>query len=150
MENLASTLAKHPFFHGMEARHLEAIAACASPVNFPAGGYLFREAEEASRLFVINYGKVAVEIFRARRGPVTIHMVDDGQILGMLWFHKPYRWRADARAVELTRTIALDVHCLTQKCEENHDLGFELLKRYSHILTLQFRSIMLQLLDMHG
>jgi CRP-like cAMP-binding protein len=150
VEDLAATLAKHPFFQGMEAQHLETIAQCASPVNFPAGQYLFREEEEAGRLFVINYGKVAVEVFRARRGPITIHMVDAGQVLGLLWFHQPYHWRADGRAVELTRAIALDIRCLQQKCEEDHDLGYELLKRYAHDLTVHFRGITLKLLDMHG
>jgi hypothetical protein len=52
--------------------------------------------------------------------------------------------------VELTRAIALDIRCLQQKCEEDHDLGYELLKRYAHDLTVHFRGITLKLLDMHG
>lgn len=150
MEDLERLLAAHPFFQGLESRHLQLIVPCATRVTFNAGQFLCHENEEAMQFFVIHHGKVAVEIYRYRGGPVTIQTLGDGDVLGWLGFLKPYHWHLDARAVELTRVVSLDVLCLLEKCEQDRELGYELLKRYAHYLAVQFRVTKLQLLDMYG
>jgi CRP-like cAMP-binding protein len=150
METLESSLAAHPFFRGMEPRHLQIIAPAAAKVNFHAGQFLFREQDEASRFYLINHGQVAVEIFRARRGPITVLTLGEGEALGWLWFEKPYHWHSDARAVHLVRAIVLDVPSLMQKCEQDHELGYALMKRYAHMLAVHFRAATMQLGDMYG
>ena len=150
METLAPVLAAHPFLQGLDPRHLKIIGECASKVNFNAGEFLFREQDEAERFYLINHGQVAVEIFSARRGPINIQTLGEGEAVGWLWFEKPYHWHYDARAVQLTRVLALDVKCLQQKCEQDHELGYALMKRYAHLLAVQFRVTILQLVDMYG
>lgn len=150
METIEPILAAHPFFQGLEPRHLQAVVQCASRANFKAGEFLCRDNQEATQFFAIHHGRVAVEIFSARRGPVTIQTLGDGEVLGWLWFIKPYHWHLDARALELTRVISLDVRCLLSQCEQNHDLGYELMKRYAHSLAVSFRVSKLQLMDMYG
>jgi hypothetical protein len=51
--------------------------------------------------------------------------------------------------VELTRAITLDGNCLRQKSEEDHDLGYELLKRFSGIIVERLEAARLQLLDIY-
>lgn len=150
METLEPMLAAHPFLQGLDSRHLKIIAECASKVNFNAGEFLLREQEETGRFYLINAGQVAVEIFRARGGPVAIQTLGEGEALGWLWFEKPYHWHFDARAVHLTRALALDVKALMQRCEQDHELGYALMKRYTHMLAVQFRVIILQLVDFYG
>jgi hypothetical protein len=74
----------------------------------------------------------------------------EGEILGWSWLIPPYNWHFDARAVELTRAIALDGKCLRNKCEQDHDLGYELLKRFAHIMEQRLQATRLQLLDVYG
>jgi len=150
METIESLLAAHPFFQGLKERHLKILGECASRVSFDPGEFLCREDEVADRFYIIQHGRVAVEIFRSRKGPVTIQTIGPGEVLGWLWFVKPYHWHLDARAVELTRAISLEVKCLLSRCEQNHELGYELMKRYAHFLAVQFRVTKLQLLDMYG
>jgi CRP/FNR family cyclic AMP-dependent transcriptional regulator len=150
MGEIESILAAHPFFHGLDPGYLTFLAECASRESFHAGQFLCKEDEEASQFYIIHHGRVSVEIFSARRGPVTIQTLGEEDVLGWLWFIKPYHWHLDARAVELTRVISLDVKCLLQKCESNHDLGYELMKRYAHFLVVQFRVTKLQLMDVYG
>jgi CRP-like cAMP-binding protein len=80
----------------------------------------------------------------------TVHSVHDGEILGWSWLVPPYRWRCSAKARELTRVIALDGRCLRQKCEEDHDLGYELLKSFADILARRLDATRLQLLDVYA
>lgn len=150
METMEPILAAHPFFQGFSTRHLQDILACAGRENFNPGEYLCRDADEAAKFFVIHQGRVGVEIFKARGGPVTIQTLGAGEVLGWLGFKKPYHWNLDAKALQLTRVISLSVQCLGDRCDQDHDLGYELMKRYAHHLAVQFRVAKLQLADMYG
>jgi len=126
------------------------VGECASRVNFQAGQFLFREQEEAAQFYLINHGQVAVEVFRARRGPITLQTLGEGKALGWFWFDKPYHWHYDARALQLTRATALDVKALMYKCEQDYELGYALMKRYAQMLAVQFRVVAMQIADMYG
>ena len=72
---------------------------------------------------------------RPGRAPITFETLGDGEIVGVSWLIPPYRWTYDARAVELTRAIAMDAACLRGKCEADHDLGYEMMKRFLPVLV---------------
>jgi CRP/FNR family cyclic AMP-dependent transcriptional regulator len=150
METLEPILAEHPFLKGLEPRFIQLIVGCASNMRFNADEFLFREGQEASRFYIIRHGKVAIELGAAQRGTINIQTVGEGEILGWSWLIPPYFWHFDARAVELTRVIALDGKCLRAKCEEDHQLGYEFLKRFSHIIAQRLEATRLQLLDLYG
>jgi CRP-like cAMP-binding protein len=149
METLEPILAKHPFLKGLEPRHLKILVGCASNVRFNADQFLFHEGEEANEFYMIREGKVAVQIQGAERGPITVQTIGEGDVLGWSWLIPPYRWRFDAKALELTRAIALDGKCLRTKSEEDHDLGYELLKRFACIIVERLEAARLQLLDVY-
>ncbi len=150
MEPLDPLLAEHPFLTGLSPAHIRTVAGCAKNERFEAGQFLFREGEEADQFFVIRHGKVAVEIGAPPRGVVTVQTWTDGEILGWSWLLPPYRWRCSAKATELTRVIALDGKCLRQKCESDHDLGYELLRSFADILARRLDLTYLQLLDLYA
>ena len=149
METLEPILAKHPFLKGLEPRHLKILVGCASNVRFNADQFLFHEGEEANEFYMIREGKVAVQIQGAERGPITVQTIGEGDVLGWSWLIPPYRWRFDAKALELTRAIALDGKCLRTKSEDDHDLGYELLKRFAGIIVERLEAARLQLLDVY-
>ena len=149
METLEPILAKHPFLKGIEPEHLKILVGCASNVRFNAGQFLFHEGEDANEFYMIRQGKVAVKIQGAERGPITVQTIGEGEVLGWSWLIPPYRWRFDAQAMELTRAIALDGKCLRTKSEEDHDLGYQLLKRFAGIIVERLEATRLQLLDVY-
>jgi CRP/FNR family transcriptional regulator, cyclic AMP receptor protein len=150
MESLEPILRTHPFLEGLDSRFMELITGCASNVRFNAGEFLFHEDEEANQFYIIRQGRVAVESQAAGMEPIIIHTVEAGDILGWSWLVPPYYWHFDAKAVELTRAIALDGKCLRQKCENDHELGYELLKRFTNIITQRLEATRMQLLDFYG
>ncbi len=150
METMEPILAAHPFFKGLDPRYLQLVLACAERQTFTPGQFLCRDNEEARKFYVVHHGRVAVEIYRARRGAVTIQTVGEGEVLGWLWFDKPYHWHLDARALDLTRVISLDVQCLLRQCDQDHEFGYELMRRYAHHLAVQFRAAKVQLADFYG
>ncbi|MEP0822852.1 MAG: cyclic nucleotide-binding domain-containing protein [Ignavibacterium sp.] len=150
METLQPVLAAHPFFQNLEPEYLSLITGCASNVKFDAGTYLFREGEEAHHFYLIRQGKVGLEIFIPELGPVKVQTAGEGELVGWSWLVPPYEWHFDGQALELTRAIALDAKCLRSKCEEDHDLGYQLLKRFISILEQRLQATRLQLLDLYG
>jgi CRP-like cAMP-binding protein len=150
METLERILAEHPFFKGLEEPYLQLLVGCASNVRFNAGEVVFREGEQANQFYLIRQGKVAVEMFAPSRGPIILQTLGEGEVLGWSWLVAPYKWRFDGRAVELTRAIALDGECLRGKCEEDHNLGYELMKRVSLVMEKLVQATRLQLADVYG
>jgi len=149
MENLERIIAEHPFFSGMATEHLRLLAGCASNTRFDAGHFILREGEEANEFYLIRHGKVALEVYTPDRGAVTIQTLGPGEILGWSWLVPPYRWKFDARAVELTRALALDGKCLREKSESDCQLGYELLKRFSQVMVDHLQAARLQLLNVY-
>jgi CRP/FNR family transcriptional regulator, cyclic AMP receptor protein len=149
MENLERILTSHPFFSGMTLDHLQLLVGCASNVRFDPGQFILREGEEANEFYLIRHGKVALEVYTPERGPLTIQTLSEGDILGWSWLVPPYRWKLDARVVELTRAIALDGKCLREKSETDCRLGYELLKRFSQVMVDHLQATRLQLLKVY-
>ncbi len=151
MESLEQLLAEHPFLQGLSPKHLGRLAECAEARQFAAGQFLFREGEEVKEFFLVRYGQVAMEIFTARRGPITIQTRQEGDILGWIGVAPPLQWNFDARATVITRAIVLKTDSLLKVCEQDHELGYELLKRFIGRMANHFKSLKLQLLNiLHG
>ena len=150
METLERTLARHPFFEGLEPEYLRLLTGCASNARFEAGAYIFREGEEANQFYLLRQGRVALEIFAPQSPPIIIETLEEEDVLGWSWLVAPYYWRFNARAVELTRAICLDGKCLRTKCEADHNLGYHLLKRFVQIIDQRLQATRLQLLDVYA
>jgi CRP/FNR family transcriptional regulator, cyclic AMP receptor protein len=150
MQTLEPIMAEHPFFRDLGTDHLHLLVGCATNVCFEPGQTIFREGEEANRFFLVRRGKVAIEVFVPGRGAVVIQTVGRGEILGWSWLVEPYLWQFDARALEDTRAIALDGRCLRGKCDANPRLGYEILKRFAHVMAERLQATRLQLLDVYG
>lgn len=150
METLERIIAEHPFFAGLESYYTGLLVGCGANVRFQPGAYIFKEGEEANEFYLIRSGRVALEIFAPQRKPIAVETLEEGDILGWSWLLPPYIWKFHAHAVQDTRAIALDGKCLRTKCEQNHDLGYEVLKRFAQIMERRLEATRLQLLDVYA
>jgi len=150
MDGLERIVREHPFFAGLEEEFCAHICGCAKNVRFEADQYLFHEGEAADQLFLLRHGRVALEVTVPGRGPMTFQTLVAGEIVGVSWLIPPYRWTYDAKTLEATRAIAMDATCLRRKCEEDHDLGYEMMKRFVPVLIERLHGTRLQMLDVYG
>jgi CRP-like cAMP-binding protein len=126
------------------------VCGCAKNARFTAGQYLFHEGEPADWFYLIRHGRVAFQLTAPGRGTVTFQTVTEGELAGVSWLIPPYRWTYDAKAIEETRAIAINALCLRQKCEADHDLGYEMMKRFMPFLVQRLQATRLQILDVYG
>lgn len=150
IETLEQVLTEHPFLSGMDAKHVATLVGCASNRVFRSGEYLCREGENADAFYLIRSGQVALEIYVPQRGGLRIETLQEGDILGWSWLVAPYRWHFDVKAVDTVRALALDGRCLRGKCEQDHELAYQLLNRFASLIEHRLQSTRLQLLDVYG
>jgi len=149
-QTLEKVIAEHPYFADLESYYTSLLVSCASNVRFEAGKYLWREGQEANEFYLIRQGRVAIEMNPSHGKPIVVDTLGEGEILGWSWLLPPYIWKFNARATELTRALALDGKCLRSKCEANHNLGYELLKRFSLVMERRLDAARFQLLDVYA
>lgn len=150
MKEIAELLREQPFTQGLEDEVIDLMAGCATNVVYQANQYIFREGDPADHFFLIRHGTVALELFLPGRGAHSFLTLKSGEVLGSAWLIPPYRWTYDARAVELTRALAFECKCLRDKCEADHHVGYELMKRFLPPLLERLQMAQLQYVDMYG
>ncbi|MGA3266925.1 MAG: cyclic nucleotide-binding domain-containing protein [Verrucomicrobiota bacterium] len=146
---LECIIKQQPFFADFPNKHLKLIVSCARNVRFDEGHALFHEGDVADQFYLVREGAVAVSVITPK-GCVTVQTVGDGDILGWSWLFPPHRWHFDARVVRPTRALAFDGKCLRTKCDKDHDLGYELLRRFTRLVVERLEATRLQLLDIYG
>lgn len=149
-ESMAGLLAAQPLFAGLPGGAAELVAGCGRNVAFDPDRLLLAEGDDATTLYLIRRGLVAVEVHGPDRGGLVVDTVGPGQVVGWSWLVPPYRWTFDARAVEPVGAIAIDGACLRGKADDDPAFGYALLQRISTLLLDRLQSTRLQLLDLYG
>jgi CRP-like cAMP-binding protein len=148
--SIGDQLAEHPFLRQLDSRYLQLLAAAAEPVKFAPGSYLLRERHPATAFYLIQEGKVALEVNGAERGQIVIETIGAGECLGWSWLFPPYMWHFSARAMEAVVAVALDSREVRDQCEADHSLGYEMMKRVAGVLMLRLQATRFALLDVYG
>jgi CRP/FNR family transcriptional regulator, cyclic AMP receptor protein len=150
VRSVGDLLAVHPFFTGIDAGAVRQLGACSHNVSFRAGDVLFREGEDADRLFVLRRGRVALDVHVPGRGLQVISTVDAGDVVGWSWLVPPYRWFFDARAVTHVSAISVDATCLRARCDADPALGYALMRRVAQVMYQRLQASRLRVLDLYG
>lgn len=149
MRSVGDLLATHPFFAELTPDLVRQLEGCSLNVHVRAGDHLFREGEDADRLFVLRRGRVALDVLVTGRSPRVIATLDEGDVVGWSWFVPPYRWFFDARAVTDVSAVSIDATCLRDKCEADPALGYALMQRVAAVMYRRLQAARLQLLDLY-
>ena len=150
IRTVAMLLRDHPFFQDLKPEYIDSLAGCASNIRFPARKVIFSMGDPADRFYILQSGKVAIDIESADRGVITIETLDAGKVLGWSWLFPPYQHYFGARAVEDTIAVAMDARCLRGKLEQDPAMGYDMMKRFSAIMLRRMQRARVQLLDIYG
>lgn len=142
-------LSQHRYFKGMAKEQISYVAGCGSNRVLQPGEMLARTGDEATEFYAIREGDLAIEIFDAARGLITVQTVGEGGIVGWSWIIPPHRWQFHVRSRDVSKVIAFDGVCLRNKCESDHDMGYEFLKRFSTVAVDRLQATRLQLFEIY-
>ena len=145
-QGILGTFASHDFLRGLSDRHLMLLASGARPFRAAAGEYLGREGEPARYFYLLQAGQVAIETSHPERGTPLVQTLGPGDMLGWSWLVPPHTWRFDCRALEPVQGIVFDAEWLREKCEQDHELGYQLLKQLVGVIASRLAATRQQLL----
>ncbi|MEM7551594.1 MAG: cyclic nucleotide-binding domain-containing protein [Bacteroidota bacterium] len=150
MKSIKDLLNELSFFEDLSDDMLEFIAGCGQNMHFSANEYVGKENDSADYLFVIRSGKIAVQLQHPVKGQLTIRTLHEGEIAGFSWIIPPYRLQFDLKALEHTSVVALNGTCVRKKCEEDHTLGYLLMKHSASVMNKRLTDTRIQLLDVYN
>jgi CRP-like cAMP-binding protein len=147
-------LARSPLFAGLPESHLAPFAALAEEITCAAGNALFREGEEASRLYILLSGKISVQVQpTSLTHPLTIVSLSTfGQLVGWSGFMQPNYYTASAVCLEDCRLLAFNGAAFNRILEDDPALGLPIMRRIAEVISQRLRlieSIVLKTLYFH-
>ncbi len=150
MEGIEQRLAKQPFVAGLPANIIHSLAEAAKQIHLEAGKFACHEGDPADAFYLIEEGRLALQISSPGRGTATFQTIGAHEVFGAAWLCPPYRWTYDARVIQNVTAIAIDAVEVREKILTDHDLGYELAKRFLPVLIDRLHAARLQLLDIYG
>jgi len=138
--SLDARIARHPFLAGMTPEQLRVLTASAMPVEFTPGQVIFHEGDVANRFYLIQSGQVTLGSQKEEDDPICLQMIGAGDVLGWSWLFPPYYWHFEARAVGPTKAIFFYGTRLREQCEQDSELGLELMKRVIQVVMKRLQA----------
>ena len=147
LNNLTTIIAQQPFFDGLSERHIQILSESAMLIEFEAGHWIFRQGDPANRFYLILSGKVLIESELEQGRMIPIRTLGPGDNLAWAWLFPPYYMHFSAYAIERTRAIFFYGTRLREKCDANHELGYQLMKRIAEIVVRNLNATQQHLLE---
>jgi CRP/FNR family cyclic AMP-dependent transcriptional regulator len=135
IEVTASALAGQRSLHGLRPGQLDALAATASEVMFPAGHRIFADGGPVGSFWLIESGCVDLDVQVPGESHVIIGTVGIGGLLGWSWLLPPYQWAFGAVCVTGVRAFEFRAAAVRDRCAADPDLGHELTRRMFQVLA---------------
>ncbi len=148
-DEVIAELKKIPWFQELRPEHTEKIASITKLRRLKAGETLFREGEKEDYCYIVIQGRVALDMFVPHRGKVRFYTAEAWEIFGWSSVTPTVRQRtAGAEAVIDGLVVQIDAPKLRQFCDEDHDLGYAVMRRLANVVASRLLVTRLQLLDM--
>jgi CRP-like cAMP-binding protein len=148
-KGLLDIFGNHAFLQGLGQRHLMLLASGVKPITFAPGSFLGRDGETAKTFYLIKSGHVSLELHSPERGSVSVESVGPGEIVGWSWIVPPHCWHFDCRATDTVEALVFDAEWLREKCEQDHELGYQLLKHLVTVIAGRLTATQQRLLGLH-
>jgi CRP-like cAMP-binding protein len=138
--SLYTLIAKQPFLKGLNSQQLQQLAGSALEMKFETGTTIFEEGSPANRFYLILTGRVELSSEMEDRNVIPVQTLGPGDDLGWSWLFPPYSMHFTARALEPTTAIFFYGTRLREQCEQDHELGYQLMKRIAEVATQSLRA----------
>ncbi len=138
-----------PWFRELVQEHFDKFAEIAHFVELEENESLFNEGDKEDFFYIVADGRVGLDIFVPVRGRIRILTAEPMDLIGWSSVTPVVRQRtASARAVTRSKLVAFDAEKLRQLCEQDHDIGYHVMRRIANIVASRLMITRLQLLDM--
>ncbi len=132
-------LERSVIFGDLSHEHLAQLAGMCRPFSFAAGAVVFREGEEANELYVLDDGRVVLDIdvpcVGGETTPSAVETLGPADSLGWSSFVDPRKYRATARCVNPSTGVVIPADALLEAMEDDTALGYQAMRRLAQTVT---------------
>lgn len=136
------------FLATLSPRVREKLLAMTETFRFAEGSTIFREGDSSLYLYIVKTGRVAVDVHVPSKGRRPIMTVEPGEVFSWSALAEPYVETASARTVEETEVLGIKGESLMSLCRQDTEVGFELYRSLTAVISTRLLATRLQLLDM--
>ncbi|MFB7835138.1 cyclic nucleotide-binding domain-containing protein [Streptomyces sp. NPDC056056] len=117
------------------------------PVRFAAGTRIFHERRRADRFWIIESGRVELDMHVPGHSNAVVDTLASGALLGCSWLIPPYQWHLGATATTDVRALEFDARAVRELCDAEPSVGEALLACVAATMARRLLSARSRLLD---
>ena len=135
----AAKLVTQQFLRAMPRSQVDALAETASEVMFPAGHRIFADGDYADKFWLIECGRVALDVLMPGTGPAIVGQVGIGGLVGWSWLLPPFHWAFGAVCVTEVKAFEFNAQRVRGLCAADPALRDEFTRRLFSVLAGRLR-----------
>jgi len=149
--DLLAEVQKIPWFRDLSPKHLKLVGEISKLRRVKPGEIIFREGDKEDNVYIVLEGRISLDMYVPARGKVRFYSAEPWEVIGWSSVTPNVRQRtAGAAAVMDSLLLAVDAEKLRQVCDQDHDLGYLVMRRLANIVASRLLVTRLQLIDMFG
>jgi CRP-like cAMP-binding protein len=145
-------LRRYPLFAGQNNYMLDEIAMLSNEITKAEGEWLFYENEEATKLYLVLDGAVALTLFVYLNGEqqhlASSHSLGRNEIVGWSSIVTPHQYKLGAKAVKDSRLLEIDALPLRQLLDDNPEYGYLFLRQIAEVVSERFMLVNIQIMSL--
>lgn len=132
-------------FRDLSTAQLQKIVSIAQEKTYRAGQTIFKEGDHAGDLYILQEGKVLLEMRIApypERTPTpsaVIDVITKGELFGWSALVPPHVFTLSAHTADKCQVVTFDGGKLTEMMDSDPVMGYEIVKRLSKIISTRLK-----------
>jgi CRP-like cAMP-binding protein len=125
-------------FHGVPEKEVQKILSIGEKMVCEPGTVLFRAEDDATTMYFIESGRVAVQV-KEGETEKTVYTASDGDVLGWSTVVLPYQRTATAVVVETSRVVAIETKKFQEFCDKNAAMCYQVAQNLNRAVVARLR-----------
>ena len=147
-QQLQQILTELRFSAGLSDDDQQKLAEVSRVQEYPVGTVIFTEGSTPADLYLLRSGRVELCMTVPARGCLPILTLEAGDLVGWSVVIGRGEMTATATAVDDTQVIAISADKLRELCDQDHDIGYQIMHRVAVTLSRRLVATRLQVLDL--
>lgn len=148
LNDIQNILQNIPWLMDLDGNQISQLAELAGIRRLQPGEELYAEGSREDFFYICVEGQLAVEMQVPTRGTIRVYTAEPFDMVGWSVLTPVVRQRTSgARALVPSKLLTFDGIALAQLCEDDHHLGYVLMRRLSNTVASRFLTTRIQLLE---
>lgn len=138
-----------PVLHGLGDSQMAYLDSVGKRVELAAGAQIFDEDEPAHSFYIIESGRVGLEVPLPAGPSILVDTLGDGELLGLSWLAPPHRWNWRARSLDDTKAFSFDAAAVREQCARDPQLALHIYRVVATESLRRLHTTRIRLLDLY-